>query len=67
MTDTSERPAAEEIVLYDKSIATTRTSRRSLGTDTFEKGLPGAVEDNDRQFPPDWRLSYSGRNTIPRR
>lgn len=33
-----------------------------LGTDTFEKGLPGAVKDNDRLFPPDWRLSYSGRN-----
>jgi enoyl-CoA hydratase/carnithine racemase len=33
-----------------------------LGADTFEKGLPGAVKDNDRLFPPDWRLSYSGRN-----
>jgi enoyl-CoA hydratase len=33
-----------------------------LGTDTFERGLPGAVKDNDRLFPPDWRLSYSGRN-----
>ena len=33
-----------------------------LGADTFEKGLPGAVKNNDLLFPPDWRLSYSGRN-----
>jgi enoyl-CoA hydratase len=32
-----------------------------LGADTFEMGLPGAVKDNDKLFPPDWRLSYSGR------
>jgi enoyl-CoA hydratase/carnithine racemase len=34
----------------------------ALGSDTFEKGLPGAVKVNDRLFPPEWRLSYSGRN-----
>jgi enoyl-CoA hydratase len=33
-----------------------------LGAETFERGLPGAVKDNDNLFPPDWRLSYSGRN-----
>lgn len=32
-----------------------------LGDETFEKGLPDAVKDNDSLFPPDWRLSYSGR------
>jgi len=29
---------------------------------TFEKGLAAAVKDNDNQYPPDWRLSYRGRN-----
>ncbi|GGN48714.1 enoyl-CoA hydratase [Novosphingobium indicum] len=35
----------------------------SIGVDaeTFEKGLANAVKDNDRQFPPDWRLSMKGR------
>jgi enoyl-CoA hydratase/carnithine racemase len=32
-----------------------------LGDETFEKGLANAVKDNDRLFPPDWRLSYRGR------
>jgi enoyl-CoA hydratase len=32
-----------------------------LGDDTFEKGLNNAVKDNDAQFPPEWRLSHSGR------
>jgi enoyl-CoA hydratase/carnithine racemase len=32
-----------------------------LGADTFEKGLPSAVRDNDRLFPPDWRLSRAAR------
>ena len=29
--------------------------------ETFEKGLGAAVKDNDRNFPPEWRLSYKGR------
>jgi enoyl-CoA hydratase len=33
----------------------------ALGDDTFEKGLNNAVKDNDAQFPPEWRLSWSGR------
>ena len=32
-----------------------------LGDDTFEKGLNNAVKDNDGLFPPEWRLSRSGR------
>ena len=28
---------------------------------TFEKGLNNAVKDNDLNFPPEWRLSRSGR------
>ena len=33
----------------------------TLGDDTFEKGLNNAVKDNDALFPPEWRLSRSGR------
>jgi enoyl-CoA hydratase/carnithine racemase len=33
-----------------------------LGDDTFGKGLNNAVKDNDSLFPPEWRLSRSGRN-----
>ena len=29
---------------------------------TFEKGLNNVVKDNDMNFPPEWRLSRSGRN-----
>ena len=32
-----------------------------LGDNTFDKGLNNAVKDNDDQFPPDFRLSKSGR------
>lgn len=32
-----------------------------LGDATFGKGLGRAVKDNDALFPPDWRLSYAGR------
>jgi hypothetical protein len=32
-----------------------------LGDETFDKGLANAVKDNDRLFPPDWRLSYKAR------
>lgn len=33
----------------------------TLGDDTFERGVNNAVKDNDSQFPPDFRLSKSGR------
>ena len=33
-----------------------------LGGNTFDQGLNNAVKDNDLRFPPDWRLSYGGRN-----
>ncbi len=29
---------------------------------TFSKGLNNVVKDNDLNFPPEWRLSRSGRN-----
>jgi hypothetical protein len=32
-----------------------------IGDDTFEKGLPNVVKDNDSLFPPEWRLSYAAR------
>ena len=32
-----------------------------LNKDVFERGLTNAVKDNDAQFPPDFRLSRSGR------
>ena len=32
-----------------------------LGEETFDKGLNNAVKDNDRLFPPEWRLSLRGR------
>ena len=33
----------------------------TLDKETFDKGLNNAVKDNDHLFPPDWRLSKSGR------
>jgi len=33
----------------------------AVDAETFEKGLAAAVKDNDHQFPPEWRLSYRGR------
>ncbi|CAN7432623.1 enoyl-CoA hydratase/isomerase family protein [Phenylobacterium sp. LjRoot219] len=33
----------------------------TLGDETFEKGLNNAVKDNDSLYPPDFRLSRSGR------
>jgi hypothetical protein len=32
-----------------------------LDRETLERGLTNAVKDNDAQFPPDFRLSRSGR------
>jgi enoyl-CoA hydratase/carnithine racemase len=36
-----------------------------LDGDVFEGGLNNAVKDNDSQFPPEWRLSRSGRRETP--
>jgi len=33
----------------------------TLGDETFDKGLNNAVKDNDSLYPPDFRLSRSGR------
>ena len=33
-----------------------------VGDEMFAKGLTNAVKDNDNLFPPEWRLSYAGRN-----
>ena len=35
----------------------------TLDKATFEKGLNNAVKDNDGQYPPDFRLSRSGRKS----
>jgi enoyl-CoA hydratase len=32
-----------------------------LGSDVFEKGLNNVVKDKDLEYPPEWRLSRSGR------
>jgi enoyl-CoA hydratase len=34
----------------------------SVDSELFDQGLTKAVKSNDSQFPPEWRLSYSGRN-----
>jgi enoyl-CoA hydratase/carnithine racemase len=34
----------------------------TLNNDTMDSGLNRAVKDNDSRFPPEWRLSRSGRN-----
>ena len=37
--------------------------RRSvLDKETMDKGLNNKVKDNDNRYPPEWRLSHSGRN-----
>ena len=33
----------------------------TLSKETMDAGLNIAVKDNDSRFPPDWRLSRSGR------
>ena len=37
------------------------TEEVDLTDGTFEKGLNNVVKDNDLNFPPEWRLSRSGR------
>jgi enoyl-CoA hydratase/carnithine racemase len=32
-----------------------------LGDETFARGLNNAVKENDRLYPPEWRLSYGAR------
>ena len=38
-----------------------RASDVELGDDVFDKGLNNIVKDNDMNYPPEWRLSRSGR------
>ena len=38
-----------------------RDNYPDLTAGTFEKGLNNVVKDNDLNFPPEWRLSHSGR------
>jgi hypothetical protein len=33
----------------------------TLTSETMDAGLNNAVKDNDNRFPPEWRLSRSGR------
>ncbi len=39
-----------------------RASDVQLGEDVFGKGLNNIVKDNDLDYPPEWRLSRSGRS-----
>jgi hypothetical protein len=62
----SERPAPEEIILYAKDpqtkIATITFDGDDLMlSDAIDSGLADTVKDNDVKFPPDFRLSKSGR------
>jgi hypothetical protein len=43
-------------------IANDQQNEVDLTDGTFEKGLNNVVKDNDLNFPPEWRLSRSGRN-----
>ena len=36
--------------------------RATLSNETMDAGLNLAVKDNDSRFPPEWRLSRSGRD-----
>ena len=38
-----------------------RPSARRCSNETMDAGLNNAVKDNDSRFPPEWRLSRSGR------
>lgn len=40
---------------------TVAVQKTSLTHGAFEKGLNNVVKDNDLDFPPEWRLSRSGR------
>ena len=42
-------------------IANDRENEVDLTEGTFGKGLNNVVKDNDMNFPPEWRLSRSGR------
>jgi hypothetical protein len=42
-------------------IANDRENEVDLTEGTFGKGLNNVVKDNDLNFPPEWRLSRSGR------
>jgi hypothetical protein len=37
--------------------------RATLSNETMDSGLNVAVKDNDSRFPPEWRLSRSGRRS----
>ena len=37
----------------------------NLSSETMDAGLNTAVKDNDNRFPPEWRLSRSGRRKPP--
>ena len=39
-----------------------RDAEVKLGDEAFGKGLNNVVKDKDLLYPPDWRLSHSGRN-----
>ncbi|EFC84550.1 enoyl-CoA hydratase/isomerase family protein [Frankia sp. EUN1f] len=36
-----------------------------INRETLDRGLTGAVRDNDERFPPEWRLSRRGRGDAP--
>jgi enoyl-CoA hydratase len=42
-------------------IANDQENEVDLTEGTFERGLNNVVKDNDMNFPPEWRLSRSGR------
>ena len=42
-----------------------RRARRRSTKETMDAGLNNTVKDNDSRFPPEWRLSRSGRKQPP--
>ncbi len=43
------------------AIRNDRTEDVELGDNVFSEGLNNIVKNNDMNYPPEWRLSHSGR------
>lgn len=63
-----QHPSAEEIIRYGDLVCPQPADRHHLQDgddmmlgDAVQGGLADSVRDNDAKFPPDFRLSKSGR------
>jgi hypothetical protein len=58
----NDRPSPEEIILYAKDPRRPHSTGDDLMlSDAIDSCLADAVKVNDAEFPPDFRLSKSGR------